>query len=44
MQRTSELSSKTYSCKKHELRCIDLNVMTEDNYEDDDKSLNIKNI
>ena len=54
MQLNSELSSKTCSCRKHDLRCTDLcnlceeicenrnlNVMTEDNIEDDDESLNL---
>ena len=72
MQLTSELSSKTCSCRKHDLRCTDmlssktcscrkhdlcctdmcslcdeicenrnLNVMTKNNGEDDDESLNL---
>ena len=43
MQLTSELSSKTDMCSPCDETCENrnLNVMTEDNGEDDDESLNL---
>ena len=39
MQLTSELSSKTYSCRKHDLRCTDMCGLCDESWEN--RNLNV---